>query len=135
MVTRATKKAANLGFNLPALHAEQRTDISNQVTAGMALRLTAARVARDARLKLPIGTQKFNPVQFLGKSLSSSIIQSSESEESQMSECQLAEHGVAEASDGTHPLGTKHASTLKTGQLGKRQYPKGVCKHCEQEKQ
>jgi len=101
----------------------------------MALRLTAARVARDARLKLPIGTQKFNPVQFLGKSLSSSIIQSSESEESQMSEDHPTEHGVSEASDGTHPLGTKRVLTMKTGQLGKRQYPKGRSEHCQQEKQ
>ena len=69
----------------------------------MTLRPTDARVARDARLKLPIGTQKLNLVQ----SLASSILQSSDSEESQMSE----------------------------SQLGKRQYPRGLCQHCQQEKQ
>ena len=75
--------------------------VSSHAAPAMTLRPTDARVARDARLKLPIGTKKLNPVQFLGKSLSSSIIQSSESEE----------------------------STLKAGQLGKRQYPRGLCQH------
>ena len=68
----------------------------------MTLRPTAARVARDARRKLPFGTQKLNPVQ----SLALSFLQSSESEE----------------------------STLKAGQLGKRQYPMGLCQHCDKEK-